>query len=1474
MANVRYLLRPGGYAVILEATHKDHTRVGYLFGLFPDWWAGRDEGRVLDPFATIDEWDAIFKRTGFSGVECRTLDRDGHIFPNSLFTTRAVTPKVSRLYEPLSAPTSDSYAPLVVVGGTSPKTAHILEAVNNVFSHRKPLPVSNLVDVCDAKYENHPTFLVLSEFDDELFLDINEAKLEAVKSMFAQASNVLWVTESAWINNPRQAMTIGMLRTIRNEYPEVNVQALDVDNILELDVKALFEQLLRLEEWSGAKEDVLWTYEPEVYISKGRMLVPRIKHDVPRNNRMASGRRKIFSQVATNDAPVTLQLPDTDLQLESTKDAPSESHFNTEHLTIMAQYALVKAVRIGNLGHLHLILGSIAGTDKNVIGLSETNTSIVDIPRALVFDLPEGFEVTATFVPQVAAGLLALSTLSGVVSGASIVIFQPPMCSVTAFARAAAKHQHIQIHFVSTQPAPSSLDLASVAWTQVHPQETDENLKDLLPPYASVLYDLSHGNSLEHLSRRLASHFPSSCSILRLGHFFQDNASHLTYQEDSALEQTQLGAKIVLTVLKELVNESRPIMPTPPIIHASSLESSLENSFDIFTVLDWNADGLVPARIRPIDHDKLFVTNKTYLLVGLAGSTGRALARWMVTRGARHIVLSSRNPQSPDPKWIKKMERLGGHITVMPMDVSKRESVAAGIAQLRQNLPPISGIAYGPLVLHDTLFRNMDITMMHPVLNAKVVGAQLLHEYFSDPAVNPLDFFIMCSSAATTGGNPGQANYNAANAFLQAFAQKRRSMGLAASTIHIGAVMGIGYLATREEKFDLQSVSDMDPLGEAEFCTLVAEAVVSGRPSVAPLGEKQDLTTMSEIDIGTGIPELYARFKDSLVFYNDPRFGNLKVPEKREATRSGSKTSVKEQLLTATTLDEVRQVIIDGMCEKLSGTLHLAADQRVDPAAPLIDQGVDSLGAITVASWFSNQLTLDVPILKVLGGASVAELAEEAAGRLPSSAIPQVMGVAGDVVSTNSHTSTDVSETTSGAQTPISIPTPGEEDPDVLRRAPLSLIQEHSWKLQQQLSDDPTIFHNTVGLLMEGHLDLEKLSRAVVSVFSRHEVFRTAIRQSEEEGQTIQMVLTAPTSSLRCIEVPDQEAAESALKQLETEKYDLFSGEAVKVVDFHWAADRHLFVIAYHRLTGDGSTTDNLFVELAQLYDGVQLPAPPQYADFAIRQRSDKASGRMDADISYWKSMYATIPAVLPLLRLPQAKQRRPEAVAWHQHTASIRLNGLVAQRVKEAARRLKASPMHFYLAAYKALLAHMTGQDDLVIGIADTNRSSIDDISTMGFFANMLPIRMDNHSGEKFDEVLADIKDRMRQAMLHSALPYGVTLEQLGFSGPQSSSARQMAHEPLVQAVFDYRQGERADSGKLGDASIVKVMVSRERTPHDVVLEMADDPSREPLLTVKLQSSLYGPQDPQAFLKAYGNVLKTLSLNTALRIKDVKVDI
>lgn len=135
------------------------------------------------------------------------------------------------------------------------------------------------------------------------------------------------------------------------------------------------------------------------------------------------------------------------------------------------------------------------------------------------------------------------------------------------------------------------------------------------------------------------------------------------------------------------------------------------------------------------------------------------------------------------------------------------------------------------------------------------------------------------------------------------------SLTIQASTIHIGAVMGIGFLTRNSREAEFQEKSDVDTLGEAEFLTLFAEAVVSGR-KVHGVKAKTAIE-MSDTEIGSGIPALESRHKETIKFYNDPRFGNLKTPEKRGegADVGGSKMSVKDMLAMATTMDQVRQAI-------------------------------------------------------------------------------------------------------------------------------------------------------------------------------------------------------------------------------------------------------------------------------------------------------------------------------------------------------------------------------------------------------------------------------------------------------------------------------------------------------------------------------------------------------------------------------------
>lgn len=597
---------------------------------------------------------------------------------------------------------------------------------------------------------------------------------------------------------------------------------------------------------------------------------------------------------------------------------------------------------------------------------------------------------------------------------------------------------------------------------------------------------------------------------------------------------------------------------------------------------------------------------------------------------------------------------------------------------------------------------------------------------------------------------------------------------------------------------------------------------------------------------------------------------------------------------SASQTNHSRSPFTDSLSEKLRVALQIPAGETVHPTVPLIDQGVDSLGAVTVGTWFSKQLYLDLPLLKVLSGATVADLAEDAATRLPASAIPLVVRGEGVADNADSKTSSSNPEDTGSGTSATSVDalsdeeeggddTTGKGEPSVVRREKMSLTQEYSWKLQQRV-DDPTIFNNTIGMFMKGHIDLERLFKALKTSLRRHEIFRTGFvaEDGDEPGQTpLQTVFRRPANKVQMLQVADRAAAEETYRQLEKTRYDIKAGDTLRLVDLYWGDNEHLLVIAYHRLVGDGSTTENLFVEVSQLYDGVALKPPSvQFADLAARQRDDVTKGRMNEDIAYWTGLHgmtASPPStslVLPVMT--QLLQDSPAAAAtsapltgeqgpWHQHEAIVRLDPMVAFRIKERSRKHKATPMQFYLAAYHVLLARLAdSREDMTIGVADTNRATIDEVAAMGYFANLLPLRFAFAAHSTFGEHLVATKDRMREATRHSRVPLAVLLDRLDAGLP--STGNDKARAPLFQAVFDYKQGQ-AESGSIGGATMTEVMASRERTPYDVVLEMSDDPKRDPLLTVKLRSDLYGAQHPKAFLDSYVAILSMFSMNPALKL-------
>ncbi|EXJ69156.1 uncharacterized protein A1O5_08091 [Cladophialophora psammophila CBS 110553] len=1409
------------------------------------WWSGHDEGRVLQPFISYDEWDKLLKRTGFSGIDSRSFDPDSTTFPSGVFLSHAIDEFIEKLDSPLTAPFEDSYGPLVVVGGSSPKTTELVVRLTDILPARKFDTVPSLREIIDFDLYPGLTFIVLLELDEHTFAGLDDEKFDALQTIFNAAHHVLWVTENAWNENAQQTQSIGLLRTLRHEYPDIQIQLLDVDNVRNLRPHFLIETVLCLEHGTKWEDGgFLWTQEPELYLSSGKVLISRLKRDVDRNNRLNSGRRPILVDLDPRKEILSLEYNEEKPFFGTNVERCIPLFPDETSVKVHVQYSLAKALRIGRLGFYHLIQGNVAGSeDTIVVALSDRNASNVQVPSRQVIDVGSRQEWAKSPLLDISAIIVAVALMSDLVQGSTVLVFEPPSFYVESL-RDQAAAAGISLTFASTKAAPK---VGGIQWINLHERETERSLRQKLPTKTSVLYDLVADQNPASLSRRLFRCLPPSCSVRGPDYLFQNVATPMSALGSQAA--TQILAEAVKIVRKPGDIANMPILTGHEILSSKSAPEAN-------AMIDWAKDKLITSRIRPIETNGLFVGDKTYLLVGLAGDMGRSIARFMVERGARHIVLSSRVPKI-DQRWIDDIARSGGRVMVLPMDVSNEASVDKDLAEVRASMPPIAGVAFGPLLLQDVMFKNMELWMMDMVLAPKVTGVRLLNERLSDPA-NPLDFFVMFSSIAMVVGNPRQAAYSAANAYLHAITQQRRARGMAASTIDIGAVIGVK---------------------EWELHALFAEAVVAGRNK-----------EIDDVELVTGMVHMDEKERDRIPWYNDPRFAAFKLSDRQTAgnAATGAVESLKDQLTKAETVDQVRAIILKGVSSRIRGALLLATTDELNLTAPLIDQGVDSLSAVTVASWFTKNLNLDVPLLKILGGASVSDLVDDAVSRLSSDLIPLVHSgsqedrvqiaesvpptAPSETVGTSSSDGSTFSvEHSSDMPTPLS--QSSEADDGFQHVGPLSIMQEYTWK-QMQLPLDPTTFNSTIGMYMQGPLDLSRLDWAFGQALQRSDAFRTCFisdPDSSFEGP-MQAIMRLPRNSFQSYRVADRNTADEEFKNLQKAKYDLDKGDTLKIIDYFWTPTDHLLVIAYHRLVGDGWTTEHLFVDVSRLYGGLPLEPAPSYVDYAIRQRSQLTSGAFDPDLTYWSDLFRTLPPRLPALSLASTNPFSSTPLDWTSHEATARLNRMEAVRIKDRSRKRQATPMHFYLASFYILIARLTASTDIAIGVADAGRSSLIDQATMGFFASYLPLRLPYDPGHTFNEALGAIKEQMRAALLHSAVPLPSILDRLGL--PISPSAADpSSYAPLFQAIFDYKQGQ-TESGSIGEAKMVETNIPRAGTPYDITLQIGDDPSKEePVITVKLLKERYGLGAAEAVMQAYLSILNTFSRKPVLRVTDGTLD-
>ncbi|MEV8307263.1 SDR family NAD(P)-dependent oxidoreductase [Streptomyces flavidovirens] len=193
-----------------------------------------------------------------------------------------------------------------------------------------------------------------------------------------------------------------------------------------------------------------------------------------------------------------------------------------------------------------------------------------------------------------------------------------------------------------------------------------------------------------------------------------------------------------------------------------------------------------------------FRADGSYLITGGLGALGLSLAGFLAAHGAGTLVLVGRSaPSAEAVERITELREQGTTVEALRCDITDRAALRQALEGLRDGgLPPLRGVVHAAGVVADATIANVTPRQIAKVLQPKVEGVRNLDAV---TAQDPLDLFVMFSSAATLVGNPGQAAYSAANAYLDAFAESRRMRGLPALSVQWGPFAGIG-LAARDEQ--------------------------------------------------------------------------------------------------------------------------------------------------------------------------------------------------------------------------------------------------------------------------------------------------------------------------------------------------------------------------------------------------------------------------------------------------------------------------------------------------------------------------------------------------------------------------------------------------------------------------------------------------------------------------------------------------
>lgn len=636
LRNARELLEPGGYLVMLETASRSPDRLAVTMGGLEKWWRGGAEQGL-----SAAELHSQLLAEGFSGVETSTPELDTLPRPYTVIVSRATDERINLLLEPSLAPSSSpstTISKLVIIAGSSLGGIRLAQTTARLLHPycQSIVTVQAVEELNSVAMSPGLTALYLADLDRPVFEDLTPESLTALKVLYANSKNILWASRGAR-GEPYAKMSMGLARAMMVEqiYSDLSVKLVNFPRSVRPNGHLLVDELLRLQIITDqAKENrtaLVWTHEPEIEIdAEERTWVARVVPHGGFNNCYNSSRRGITSKTHPSRETVEILRDDGVGSRSLVRVLAPETRRpdDVDVVEVRALYSAPTPLRYSSTQTLYVCIGVESVSNSLVVVLSSSLASIVEVPEISTVPYNRPLDEAPAYLRAITANLLASLICHEADAEACTLLAEPDEDLAEIIAERAAE-RNLRISCVTSSPNKGS----SSSFFFIHAYASSRVIEKALPHRIARIIDFTDSSAITPgssvLVERLKACVPAVVRTEKADSFHAHDMSPIS----------------LLNLLEDAISCSSGVPPSSTdVLSVEDYTTRTHHTQSI--IIDWTSSDTISLAVKPSDTLSLLRADRTYLLVGLAGSggLGLSLAEYLVRLGARYLILTSRGP--------------------------------------------------------------------------------------------------------------------------------------------------------------------------------------------------------------------------------------------------------------------------------------------------------------------------------------------------------------------------------------------------------------------------------------------------------------------------------------------------------------------------------------------------------------------------------------------------------------------------------------------------------------------------------------------------------------------------------------------------------------------------------------------------------------------------------------------------------------